>query len=101
MPYKTDNVSLKNEFLDRRVKLIACKREMVLYWYERGLSSREIAKMFKVNKTSVLILVNQHIKDRMSEYNKGRWKIYYTTEKRAESQKEHRRYKYKTLKDTI
>lgn len=101
MPYKTDTKLLADQFIDRRVKLLNCQREMVHYWYGEGMSITAIAKLFKVNKRLIQFELfperkKKNLKDREE---RGGTMQYYDKDKHRETIKEHRKYKYKTLKD--
>jgi hypothetical protein len=105
MPATVDKYRL-NKFTDRRVKLLPCQKEMIVYWHNTGHSINGLARMFKVNKRMIqfilfperLELNKQHRRDR------GGSKVYYDKNKHRESMAEHRKYKehvYKTgEKDT-
>lgn len=104
MPFKTDKLKLNDPFLDRRCKLIPCKKEMVMYWYGQGLSIRKIAKMFQVDKRLVqfTIFPERHQLNLNHRKDRGGSKVYYEGgENWATTIREHRRYKYNTLKSTV
>lgn len=101
MPYKTEKLSLKDPFLDRRTKLLPCQKEMVVYWYKvQGSSIGAIARMFKVNKRLIqFILFPERLKKNISDrQDRGGTAQYYNREENNQSIKEHRKYKHKTLK---
>lgn len=99
MPYKTEKLKLDDEFFDKRIKMIACKKEMALYWRMQGWSYGKIAKMFSVSKKTIMLLLDKEIKQRHQEYSKDAWKKYYSKEKHKEFIKTHRKHKHKLLKD--
>lgn len=101
MPYLTDKEKIDNPFLDRRVKLIPCQREMVLYWYKQGTSIRAIARMFHVDKGTIQFILFPERLQRNRELRQARGgsKIYYKKEKNTKAMREHRQYKYAVLKD--
>jgi transposase len=104
MPYLTDKMKLDSPFLDRRVKLIPCQREMVLYWTERGLSQRALAQMFGVSRRLITFVQDPRKKERDLENRaaRGGTKIYYKGgEEWAAIQRDHRRYKHKVLTKKI
>lgn len=101
MPHVTEKMSLKDPFLNRRRKLLPCQREMVVYWYKvQGASINSIAKMFRVNKRLIqFILFPERLKKNLSDrQDRGGSTIYYDREKHNEAMRDHRNYKYKTLK---
>lgn len=100
MPYTTDNKALNSPFLDRRTKLLPCQKEMVLHWYKAGTSIRALAKMFKVDRRLIQFMIfperkQKNLEDRQA---RGGWEQYYNREEHTAAIREHRRYKYKTLK---
>lgn len=104
MPYKTDKVKINDPFLDRRTKLIPCQREMVHYWYQNNLSITKIAQMFKVNKRLIQFeLFPERKQKNLSDRQKnGGSKQYYSGgEQWNQTMKNHRQYKYNTLKNTL
>lgn len=101
MLYKTDKKKLADPFLSRRVRLLPCQKEMVLYWYKEGIAIRAIARMFKVDKRTIQFLLfperkAKNIKDRE---NRGGSKIYYKKDYHNQKTREHRSYKHKVLKN--
>jgi transposase len=104
MPYKTEKISLPSEFMDRRIKLLPCQKEMVIFWTEKGLSQRKIAKMFNVSRRLITFIQDpsKKEKDLKNRAERGGSKIYYKGGKEwAETMKEHRRYKYSVLKNLV
>jgi IS30 family transposase len=100
MPSKTDKSAIKDPFLDRRCKLLPCQKEMVSYWFERGLSITGIASMFNVSNRTIRFIIDPESKQ---EYMKrreerGGWKQYYNREDHAEATRQHRQYKKNILK---
>jgi len=101
MPYITDKKALKDPFLDRRNKLLPCQREMVVYWHKIiGASINNIAKTFHVNKRLIqFILFPERLKkNKELRADRGGSKIYYDRQEHNAAMRDHRRYKYKTLK---
>ncbi len=101
MPYKTDKLKLDSPFLDRRVKLLPCQREMVIYWTKQGLSQRKIAKMFSVSRRLITFIQDPKKKERdlQNRKDRGGSMIYYKGGSEwAETMRDHRRYKHETLK---
>jgi len=103
MPYITDTQKLESAFLKRNVKLLPCQKEMIKYWYNEGNSINGIAKMFKVNKRTIQFILFPERRKRNLELRKERGgsKQYYDKDKHKEAMKDHRRYKYKTLKSYV
>jgi hypothetical protein len=102
MPYKTEKIKLGDPFLDRRTKLLPCQREMVHYWHTRGVSINAIARMFKVHKRLIQFELFPERKKLNLQHrkNRGGTMVYYKKEKHTAAIREHRHYKYNTLKDT-
>jgi transposase len=104
MPYKTEKLKLDSPFLDKRVKLLPCQREMVLYWTQQGLSQRKIAAMFKVSRRLITFIQDPKKKERDLENRaaRGGSKVYYKGGKEwNEAMKRHRTRKHNLLKDLI
>jgi hypothetical protein len=104
MPYKTDKLKLDSPFLDRRVKLLPCQKEMVIYWSNQGLSQRKLAKMFKVSRRLITFIQDPKRLEKSLENRaaRGGSKAYYKGGAEwAETMRNHRRYKYEVLKNTI
>lgn len=100
MPYKTDKMKLDSPFLDRRVKLLPCQREMVLFWTERGLSQRTLARMFNVSRRLITFIQDpkKKEKDLQNRKDRGGSKVYYKGgEEWASTMMDHRKYKHKVL----
>lgn len=103
MPRKTDAMAINDVFIDRRVKLLPCQKEMVLYWREKGLSQRQLAKMFKVSRRLITFVLDpekqkENLKRRAE---RGGHKQYYDKDKHAEAIRDHRNYKKKALKGRL
>lgn len=101
MPYKTEKLKLDSPFLDKRVKLLPCQKEMVLYWSEQGLSQRQLAAMFKVSRRLITFIQDpqKKVKDLENRAARGGSKIYYKGgEEWNETMKRHRRRKHELLK---
>jgi transposase len=104
MPYKTEKLKLDSPFLDKRVKLLPCQKEMVLYWTQQGLSQRKIAAMFKVSRRLITFIQDPKKKERDLENRaaRGGSKVYYKGGKEwNETMKRHRTRKHNLLKDLI
>lgn len=103
MPYKTEKLAIADPFLSRRVKLLPCQREMIHFWYARGLSINKLAKLFNVNKRLIQFELFPERKKKNIELRRDRGgsAIYYNREENNEAQREHREYKQKILKHTI
>ena len=104
MPYKTERIKFDCPFLDRRTKLLPCQKEMMMYWHLQGLSQRKIAAMFSVSRRLVIFYTQpEKLKKNLeARSDRGGSKAYYKGGKEwAETIREHRKYKYETLKNTI
>lgn len=103
MPYITEKLPIKDPFLDRRTKLIPCQREMVHWWYKNGLSINKIARTFKVSKRLIQfeLFPERKAKNLSDRQDRGGSMIYYKGGAEwAETMRNHRKYKYETLKHT-
>lgn len=104
MPYKTEKLKLDSKFLDRRVKLLDCQKEMVVWWRnERNLSQRKLAEMFGVSRRTIQFILDprklKENKERRKE--RGGSKQYYDKDKNNQYMKTHRKYKHSTLKQIV
>lgn len=101
MPRKSEKVKINHYFLDKRVKLIPCKKQMVHYWFANGISIREIARMFGVDKRLIQfeLFPERKEKNLSDREDRGGSKVYYVREKNNKSMKKHRDYKDKLFKE--
>jgi transposase len=103
MPFKTDSIYINCPFLDRRTKLLPCQKEMVAHYSNLGYSQRKLAKMFNVSKRLIQFVIapEKLAKNKDLRKDRGGSVIYYKKDNHNKSIREHRRYKYDTLKNTI
>lgn len=97
MPSKVDSLTIKNEFLDRRVKLLSCQKEMIHYHFNNGVSIKSLSKIFKVSKRLIQfeLFPERKEKNLIDRKNRGGTSIYYDKDKHRDSTSEHRKYKEK------
>lgn len=95
MPYLTEKIALNDAFLKRSSKLLPCQREMIVYWGDRGLSQRKIAKMFNVSRRLVTFILcpDKAKKNYQARVDNGGSAVYYNREKHGNAIKSLRRYK--------
>ena len=101
MPSPTDKIPLASEFLDRRVKMIACKRERCYaLHHEEGMGIRALARMFGVDKRLIQFVCYPERATLNKEHRKARGGSaqYYETERNTQAMREHRQYKRKVIK---
>ena len=101
MPAKVDPLRIDNPFMDKRVKLLPCQKEAVIYWsQEKGLSQRKLAKMFKVSRRTIqFVLDDEKLKENLKRREeRGGTKIYYDKDKHREAMQKHREHKKDILK---
>lgn len=101
MPSPTDKIPLASEFLDRRVKMIACKRERCYALHHReGIGIRALARMFGVDKRLIGFICYperlQACKDARAA--RGGSAQYYETAYNTKAKKDHRAHKRRVLK---
>ena len=104
MPYKSEKIAYDCPFLDKRVKLLPCQKEMAFYWREKGLSYNKIANIFKVSKRLIIFIIDPSKQEAnlSRRLERGGSKQYYKGgEEWAKTMREHRQRKYNILKDTI
>jgi hypothetical protein len=102
MPYKTDKDKLNCPFFDKRVKLLPCQKERLILLYKNGTSQRKLAKIFNVSRRLIqfIIFPEKKVRDLELRELRGGSKHYYKGgEEWAKTQRIHRKYKYKILKD--
>jgi DNA-binding XRE family transcriptional regulator len=96
MPRLSDTIPIKNEKLDRRVKLTSEDKELVKWLREEEqISYQKLANRFGVSKRLIIFICKPEskIKDLENRAKRGGSKIYYNTENHRQSMKEHRDYK--------
>jgi len=96
MPRISDNVNINNEKLDRRVKLTAQDKELVVWLREEEqISYQKLANRFGVSKRLIIFICKPEtkIKDLENRAKRGGSKIYYDRESHNASMKDHRNYK--------
>jgi hypothetical protein len=104
MPYKTDKIKIDCPFLDRRTKLLPCQKERMLLLREEGYSQRKLAALFNVSRRLVTFVIDpqKKVKDLENRRDRGGSMVYYKGgEEWAKTMREHRQYKYKTLKHRV
>lgn len=94
MPYKSSKIRL-SETQDRRRKLTSEQYEEIkLKYFRDGMSSRQLAAEYGVNKSTILIIVNPKTKQRVSNRIKEHWRDYQKSGTEwADIMREHRHYK--------
>ena len=98
MPYKCEKIKLGQ--FDRRRKLTEEQKEEIRHKYSTGFySHRSLAKEYKVDKSTITIIVNPERKRKVQQRNKEHWKDYVDREKLTEAVKKTRKYKYELYKE--
>lgn len=93
MPKRVDKLSLNNEFLDKRVKLLPCQKEMVIYNYQKfGYSMRKLSDIFKVDRRLIqfTLFPERQFINIQKRKERGGWKQYYDKDIHTLSMKNHR-----------
>ena len=96
MPRLSDTIPIKNEKLDRRIKLTAEDKELVKWLREEEqISYQKLANRFGVSKRLIIFICKPEskIKDLENRARRGGSKIYYDKESHKKSTKDHRDYK--------
>lgn len=92
MPYKCENIKLGQ--YDRRRKLTEDQKEEIKHKYSTGLySHRTLAAEYKVDKSTIAIIVNPKRAEQVKQRIKEHWKDYVDREKLTAAQRKRRRYK--------
>jgi transposase len=94
LPRISDALSIKDEKLDRRVKLSSAQKEEILELKEKH-SQRGLAKMFGVSRRTIQFILDpaKHEENLLRRKERGGWKQYYDKEYNRKAIKEHRDYK--------
>ena len=96
MPRISDTVAINNEKLDRRVKLTAEDKLLVIWLREEEqISYQKLANRFGVSKRLIIFICKPEskVKDLENRAKRGGSKIYYDRETHNSQVKEHRDYK--------
>jgi hypothetical protein len=96
MPRISDTIAINNEKLDRRVKLTAEDKELVIWLREEEqISYQKLANRFGVSKRLIIFICKPEtkVKELENRAKRGGSKLYYNTENHRISMKEHRDYK--------
>lgn len=104
MPYKTEKIAIDCPFFDRRVKLLPCQKERMVYLHKLGYSQRKLASLFQVSRRSVQFIIDpsKKVKDLANRRDRGGTMVYYKGGKEwSEAMKEHRKHKHELFKNTI
>lgn len=83
-------------FLKRSSKLLPCQKEMIKYWYDKGMSQRELAAMFKVSRRSVQFIIDP---EKLKQNVAGRKPREPDKQKRVAAQTAYRNRKKQLLKN--
>lgn len=67
---KIDTVRLKDPFLSKSTKLTPCQREMVKYWHNIGTSIHGLARMFKVTRSTIQVILYPERLERQRQLEK-------------------------------
>ena len=88
-------MTIGDAFLKRSSKLLPCQKEMVVYWSDRGYSSRQLASMFNVSRWLIQFILDPEKQRANLERRRenGGSSQYYDREYHAVKTKEHRNYK--------
>jgi hypothetical protein len=101
MPFKSEKAQLINTEFDRRVKLTAEQKEDIKYMHnELGYSGRQLAREFGVSKSRIQQIYNPEREKKVRQQRKEfAYRYKQTKEDRAETMRNHRRYKEKLFKE--
>ena len=96
MPRKSDLIPINNEKLDRRVKLTADDKKLIVWIREEEqISYQKLANRFNVSKRLIIFICKPEtkVKELENRAKRGGSKVYYNTENHRVSMKDHRDYK--------
>lgn len=94
MPLVVDTLTIKNEKLDKRVKLTAEEKQDILNF--KGIhSTRVLARMYGVDRRTVQFILdpNKHLENLKRRAERGGSKVYYDKENHRLAMQAHRAYK--------
>lgn len=97
MPYKSEKMSINNELLDRRVKLLSSQKIEIAELYKTGnYSLNGLAKQFNVSKKTIFNIVNPEKLEISKQQYKERRKDgrYYDKEVHRKAMQSYRKYKH-------
>lgn len=102
MPSKVDKIYIKNEKLDKRVKLLEYQKEEIRKNIA-GLSQRKLAALYGVSRRTIQFILDPEKLKRNKEVRKlrGGSNIYYDKEKHTKAMKIHRDYKKELLNKNL
>ena len=104
MPHKTDKIALDCPFFDKRVKLLPCQKERMVYLHKLGYSQRKLASIFQVSRRLVQFITcpEKKVKDLQNRRDRGGSMAYYKGGKEwSETMKAHRKHKHDLLKNIV
>jgi len=98
-------MTLQSPYLDRRVRMLPCQKEMVVHLYNRGASIHSLSRMYKVSKRLIQFIIFPERKEAnyQRRVERGGSMAYYDRDKHKASMKKHREHKkeiFKTNKTT-
>lgn len=99
MPYKSESHNLPSKMMDKRIKLLDCQREMILYWTKEGMSQRALARMFNVSRRTITFIQDPEklAKNKQARLERGGSQQYYDKDKHAEYVRNHRKSKHERM----
>ena len=97
MPYKSEKLIIQHTEFDRRIKLTSLQKEEIISLHSKGISQRELARRFKVDRRLISFIIDpaSYAKNLKRREERGGTKVYYNKEKHKDYIREHRRYKQK------
>ena len=102
MPAKIDEISINNELLDKRIKLLNEHKILIVNLYATNMySQRDLAKLFNVSRRTIVFTIypDRRIKNYENRVNSGGSKQYYVKDIHTKQMKIHRTYKTKLHKE--
>lgn len=100
MPKKCDKIAIKNEKLDRRVKLTQEQKNEIR---NSDLSTRKLAAMYDVSRRTIMFVKDPEKLKHNREVRKqnGGWQQYYDKEKHRQYTAKHREYKDELIEKNL
>lgn len=104
MPRKSDSMTIKNEKLDKRVKLTQQQKLEIIEEYKTGnIGMLKLAGKYGVSKRTIQFIITPEklVENKKRREERGGWKQYHDKEKHNAYQKKHRDYKNELAKNNL
>lgn len=93
MASKADKITVGCPFMDKRIKLLPCQKEMIKWYQENeGMSQRKLAKKFGVYRRTIQFILDPKKKEEnlKRREERGGTMAYYDVDKHRDYMRTHR-----------